>query len=213
LGYLFSNPEINVPKTPPFFLVSPIFKLLGNSHMRETSQIAITRSDHTDTQILLAWIAGSFLDLESRAQDQVDSYWEDLKSGRDGRKPKDRGNLGLRLRSRANGSFSVEWYKCGFLGNSNRSIARGHIRKGRNNRYPMRSVMNGQPDWLISLISETEDVLSEIRKRQALLVRIRNAASLYTKHVGDQPPKLVGAVESSVSRLVDQKLITESSRN
>lgn len=181
--------------------------------MRETSQISITRSDHTDTQVLLTWITGSFLDLESRAQDQVDSYWEELKSGRNGRKPKDRGNLGLRLRSRANGSFSVEWYKCGFLGNSNKSIARGHIRKGRNNRYPIRSVINGQPDWLLSLISETEDVLSEIRKRQALLVRIRNAASLYTKHVGDRSTNTLGATESSGSRVFDQKLTTESSRN
>ena len=193
--------QARASETPQLLSVSPIFKLLGNSHMRVTEQFTITQRDHADTQALFNWVTGSFLELESMAQSQVDGYWEQLRAGRIGRKLKERGTLGLRLRSRANGSFSVEWYECGFLGNSNKPIARKHIRKGKNNRYPIKSLMQGQPEWLLSIVSETEFLLAEIRKRQALLVNIRDAGTIYAKAVEGRSARPLAETDPSEEML------------
>ena len=61
--------------------------------------------------------------------------------------------------------------------------------------------MQGQPEWLLSIVSETECLLAEIRKRQALLVNIRDAGTIYAKAVGGQSCRPLAETEPSEGRL------------
>lgn len=164
--------------------------------MRDPANLMITLGDHTDTDALVLWLSGSFADLETRAQGHVDEYWSRFKNGRTAKQPKERGSLGLRLRTRVNGSFSIEWYETTYLGKSSRSIAKNHIRKGRSHRYALKAIMASQPSWMIEIITETEDVLAEIRRRQALLVKIRQAVTNYAREVGGIKPRGLSDVGS-----------------
>jgi len=121
--------------------------------------------------------------LQAEGQVVVDDYWNRLKAGRTGRKPYERGTLGLRLRSRDSGAFSIEWYEMGALGRERKPVAKRHIAKGQSHRYPLRQLLQGQPDWLSPLVEETEDVLAELRKRQGLLIKIRDAVVAYESEI------------------------------
>lgn len=169
----------------------PTFKYLENPHMHDMTDLKITLGDHTDTEALVVWLSGSFADLEGKAQRVVDDYWLNFKEGRRSRRTRERGSLGLRVRSRMNGSFTVEWYETSYLGKTGRPIAVTHYRKGRNNGYPVRTLIAGQPVWMSEMITNTESALTDIRRRQALLVKIRQAVTTYANEVGGTtPPKI-----------------------
>ena len=143
--------------------------------------------NHRDTSHLVAWLSGSFADLEYEGQAIVDDYWQRFSSGRKGRKHSEQGSLGLRLRARDSGAFSLEWYELGVLGKSRKPIAASHIRKGRTASYGMKALLNRQPSWVCEIVQEVEEVLAEIRKRQALLIKLRFAVRAYTAEVtGDR---------------------------
>ncbi len=129
------------------------------------------------------WLSTQFDALQAEGQLVVDDYWNRLKAGRVNKKPYERGTLGLRLRSRDSGAFSIEWYEMGALGRERKPVAKRHIAKGQSHRYPIRQLLQGQPDWLSALVEETEDVLAELRKRQALLMKIRDAVVVYESEI------------------------------
>jgi hypothetical protein len=134
-------------------------------------------------ETVYSWLAAQFDALQAEGQLVVDDYWSRLKAGRAGKKPYERGTLGLRLRSRDSGAFSIEWYEMGALGRDRKPVAKRHIAKGQSHRYPLRQVLQGQPHWLTPLVEETEDVLAELRKRQALLMKVRDALVAYESEI------------------------------
>jgi hypothetical protein len=135
------------------------------------------------TETLYPWLSAQFDALRAEGQLVVDDYWSRLKSGRIGKKPYERGTLGLRLRSRDSGAFSLEWYEMGALGRTRKPVAKRHIAKGQSHRYSLRQVLRGQPEWLSPLVEETEEVLADLRKRQALLMKIRDAVVAYESEI------------------------------
>ena len=66
----------------------------------------------------------------------------------------ERGTLGLRLRSRESGAFSLEWYEMGALGRDRIPVAKRHIAKGPSSHYPLRQALRDQPAWLSPLVEE-----------------------------------------------------------
>lgn len=150
---------------------------------KRTSEITRRQPSTQAIETVYPWLSAQFDALRAEGQLVVDDYWNRLKAGRTGRKPYERGTLGLRLRSRDSGAFSIEWYEMGSLGRDRKPVAKRHIAKGNSHRYPVRQVLRGQPDWLSSLVEETEDVLTELRKRQALLVKVRDALVAYQSEI------------------------------
>lgn len=146
---------------------------------KPTPSPSTTLADSAGTEPLFDWLSDCFEALRSEGQVVVDDYWRRLRAGRRGRSGTPRASLGLRLRSRDNGAFSLEWYEMGVMGRTRKPIARRHIAKGRSHRYSLRSLLRGQPEWLAGLVEETEDVLADIRKRQAVLIKLRGAAVAY----------------------------------
>ena len=142
--------------------------------------------DHRDITPIIEWISGAFADLEYQGQSMVDLYWKRLREGRVGRYRNELGTVGLRMRRRANGAFSIQWYHMAYLGNSRRSIEGTYIRKGRSHQYNLDSVLKNQPEWVKVIVREIEAVLSEIRKRQALLMKFRNPLAAYLREVEGQ---------------------------
>jgi len=129
------------------------------------------------------WVATRLNDLQTEAKLLVDDYWARLKQGRAGQKRYARGKLGVRLRARDTGAFSIEWYEMGVLGGTGRSIARKQLNKGRAHRYALDQTLKSEPEWIANLVQEAEDTFAEIRKRQALLVEIRDALVSYESKV------------------------------
>ena len=133
------------------------------------------------------WVATHLNDLQTEAKLLVDDYWVRLKQGRGGQKGHARGKLGVRLRARDTGAFSIEWYEMGILGGTGRSIARKQLNKGRAHRYMLELPLRSEPEWVVNLVQEAEDAFAEIRKRQALLVEIRDALVAYESEVSGRP--------------------------
>ncbi len=129
------------------------------------------------------WVAERLNELQAEAKLIVDDYWQRLKQGRKGKRQADRGSFGLRIRPRDTGAFSIEWYEMGTLGGTRKPIAKRHIAKGRGHRYPLEKMLRDEADWIVGLVGEVEDSLVEIRKRQALLVTIRDALAAYESEV------------------------------
>jgi len=133
-----------------------------------------------------AWIGGSLASLQTEAQVLVDDYWAQLKNKRAGKKAYEIGRIGVRLRSRETGSFSIEWFRMGKLGNGKGIATRG-FRKGRAHMYSVDHMLTREPEWLGDLVRSSEQVFSEIRKKQMLLAEIRNALAEYASHVSGKP--------------------------
>ena len=141
------------------------------------------RPKNEDWDMRCKWVAERFDELQTEAKLIVDDYWHRLKQGRKGKRQADRGSFGLRIRPRDTGAFSVEWYEMGALGGTRKPIAKRHIAKGRGHRYPLEKMLRDEADWIVGLVGEVEDSLVEIRKRQALLVAIRDALAAYESEV------------------------------
>jgi MobI protein len=139
--------------------------------------------DHRDVTPIIEWVSGAFADLEYQGQSVVDLYWKRLKEGRNGRYRHELGTIGLRIRRRSNGAFSLQWYHMAYLGNTKRSIEGTYIRKGRSHQYNLDQVLKNQPEWLKVIVREIEAVLSEIRRRQAILMKLRNPLATYIREV------------------------------
>jgi hypothetical protein len=133
------------------------------------------------------WVATRLNHLQTEAKLLVDDYWVRLKQGRSGQKRYARGKLGVRLRARDTGAFSIEWYEMGVLGGTGRSIARKQLNKGRAHRYALDQPLKSEPEWIANLVQEAEDAFAEIRKRQALLVEIRDALVAYESEISGSP--------------------------
>ena len=71
----------------------------------------------------------------------------------------------------------------GGLGGTRKPIAKRHIAKGRGHRYPLDKMLRDEAEWIVGLVCEVEDSLAEIRKRQALLVTIRDELAAYESDV------------------------------
>lgn len=132
------------------------------------------------------WIGESLAALQAEAQILVDDYWAQLKDKRTGKKAYEIGKIGVRLRPRETGSFSIEWFRMGKLGNGKGIATRG-FRKGRAHMYPVDQMLTHEPEWLGELVRSSEQVFSEIRKKQMLLAEIRNALAEYASHVSGKP--------------------------
>lgn len=130
----------------------------------------------------------------------VDDYWRRLDDGQKGRKGLDRATLGLRIRARENGSFSIEWYRMGHLRRSRRDVTADYIRKGFGYRYSEASLLRNQPQWLHPIVRELEDSLSVCRQRNALLGKMRLSVVHYQRSIQPNPlsrSKLYRAVSES----------------
>ena len=136
---------------------------------------------HRNTDPLVQWLSEAFTDLEILGQVVVDHYWFLLREGRKGRKTGDMGGIGLRLRRRTNGSFSMEWYHMAYLGKTKRSIEGAYIRKGRSSAYSVELFLRKEPEWVKEIVREVESVLIEIRERQAILIQLRTKAATYVR--------------------------------
>lgn len=134
---------------------------------------------------MIAWLSGAYADLQAQAQSVVDDYWRRLQLGQIGRKGLDRGNLGLRLRSRENGAFSLEWYRMGHLRRAGRDVSAEYIRRGNHLGYARRFLLRGQPAWIEPIALETEEALIEIRRKIAMIGKIRFAVVQYERKVVD----------------------------
>jgi hypothetical protein len=143
----------------------------------------ITSPQNTVPSHLCEWVAERLNELQAEAKLLVDDYWHRLKQGRKGRSQPARGKLGVRLRPRDTGAFSIEWYEMGALGGTKKPIAKRHIAKGRGHRHPLDQTLRNEPEWVAELVNEAEDSFAEIRKRQALLVAIRDALAAYESEV------------------------------
>lgn len=139
--------------------------------------------DHRDISPMLAWLSGAFADLEYQGQCAVDHYWTRLREGRVGRYKNDLGTVGLRLRRRSNGAFSLEWYLMTYLGKTKRPIAGEYIRKGRSHKYNLDPLLKHQPEWLKIIVRDVEEILCEIRRRQAMLIKLRNPLATYVREL------------------------------
>lgn len=134
------------------------------------------------------WLATSLRELQDEAQLLVDDYWRRLKEGRTHQKRYAQGSVGVRLRARETGGFSIEWYEMGRLGGSGRFVAKKQFSKGRrSHRYALDQALKNEPDWIAELVRETEEVFADIRKRQALLVRIRDSLIAYESETVGKP--------------------------
>jgi hypothetical protein len=134
-----------------------------------------------------AWLAASLRELQDEAKLLVDDYWRRLKEGRTHQKRYAQGSVGVRLRARDTGGFSIEWYEMGRLGGSGRFVAKKQFSKGRrSHRYALDQALKSEPDWVAELVRETEEVFADIRKRQALLVRIRDSLIAYESEASGQ---------------------------
>jgi hypothetical protein len=153
--------------------------------MNSSTHLTFNFFDHADTQPMIAWLSGAYADLEGQAQAVVDDYWRRLQLGQLGRKGLDRGNLGLRLRSRENGAFSLEWYRMGHLRRSGRDVSAEYIRRGNQLGYARRLLLRGQPSWLEPIALETEEALVDIRRKIAMIGKIRFAVVQYERKVVD----------------------------
>lgn len=136
---------------------------------------------HRNTDPLVQWLSEAFTDLEILGQVVVDHYWYLLREGRKGRKYQDMGGIGLRLRRRTNGSFSMEWYHMGYLGKTKKSVEGAYIRKGRSPGYSVETFLRKEPEWLKEIVREVESVLMVIRERQAILIQLRSKSASYVR--------------------------------
>lgn len=160
--------------------------------MNSSTHLTFNFLDHSDTQPLIAWLSGAYADLQAQSQSLVDDYWRRLRAGQAGRKGMDRASLGLRLRARENGAFSIEWYRMGRLRRSGRDITADYIRKGSGHRYPESSLLRNQPQWLGPIVRELEDSLCLCRQKNELLGKIRASVIHYQRNLETRPPQTLG---------------------
>lgn len=132
---------------------------------------------------MIAWLSGAYADLQAHSQALVDEYWHRLKEGQKGRKGRDRATLGLRLRPRENGSFSIEWYRMGHLRREGRDITADYIRKGYGHRYSETFLLRDQPLWVEPLVVEFEELLSACRHKTEMLGKIRASVVHYQRNI------------------------------
>lgn len=149
--------------------------------MDSSTHLTFKFCDHTDIQPMIAWLSGAYADLQVQAQALVDDYWRRMKEAQKGRTGIDRGSLGLRLRARDNGAFSLEWYRMGHLRKSGRDISAEYIRRGRGPGYCKQTLLRGQPAWLENIVSDVEDALVEYRRHNAMIGKIRFAVVQYER--------------------------------
>lgn len=137
----------------------------------------------TGAESIYAWLAERFDALNREAKFLVDDYWARLKEGRAGKKLYARGSLGVRLKTRETGAFTVEWYEMGILrvDGQRRSIARKTYARGRSYKYPLERMLGGEPEWVAELVTEVENAFADIRRQVDLLIGIRDAVVAYDK--------------------------------
>ena len=80
----------------------------------------------------------------------------------------------------------------GALGRDRIPVAKRHIAKGPSPHYPLRQVLRGQPAWLCPLVEETEAVLALIRKRQGMVMIVRDAMARYASELAGKPVAATG---------------------
>ena len=142
--------------------------------------------DYMDTTAVVGWLSAGFSGLEFEGQIVVDEYWKRFKAMQKGRSASQRASLGVRVRTRRNGAFSLEWYVMGVIGKNRKPVEKQHIPKGQANRYSIDLLLAAQPNWIGRLVEETEELLAEIRLRQSLLIDIRNSVGAYTAEFSGQ---------------------------
>ena len=148
----------------------------------------------SDLDEVIDWLSRRFHQLEDEGREVVDEYWRLLRVIQKGRSFWPRMTLGLRIRTRTNGTFSLEWYGMGVMGRDQRPIERLHITKGRRHTYSIKALMRRQPTWVGPLVLETEPLLADIRCRLDQLVKIRDTVGDYAKKTGESgvsPSKLL----------------------
>ena len=163
--------------------------------MDSSTHLTFKFCDHRDIQPMIAWLSGAYADLQVQAQALVDDYWRRMKEEQKGRTGIDRGSLGLRLRARDNGAFSLEWYRMGHLRRSGRDISAEYIRRGQGPGYCKQTLLRGQPAWIENIVSDVEDALVEYRRRNAMIGKIRFAVVQYERKVTENK-----ATQSPASR-------------
>ena len=147
-----------------------------------------------DIDGIIVWLSTRFQQLEEEGREVVDEYWRLLRIIQKGRSFWPRMTLGLRIRTRANGTFSLEWYGMGVIGRDKRPVERIHIAKGRRHGYSIKSLLRRQPTWVAPLVLETETLLADIRCRLDQLIKIRDALGDYARKTGESkvtPSKLL----------------------
>ncbi len=148
----------------------------------------------SDIDGIIEWLSSRFQQLEDEGREVVDEYWRLLRVIQRGRSFWPRMTLGLRIRTRANGTFSLEWYGMGVMGRDQRPVERIHIAKGRRHSYSMKALLRRQPSWVAPLVLETETLLADIRCRLDQLIKIRDALGMYARKTGESevsPSKLL----------------------
>jgi hypothetical protein len=182
VGYPYSvTPEIRLGERLWMrdFQVHSTYLVIGNMNMHVSSEKKSVSVDHKDPTVTVVWLSGAFEDLESLGQEVVDRYWQLLREARKGRAHQNIGSIGLRLRRRTNGAFSLEWYHMAYLGNTKRSIEGAYIRKGRAHHYSVDVFLRKEPDWLKVIVRDVEEALAIIRERQAFLIKMRSNLASY----------------------------------
>ena len=166
----------------------------------------------TGTEPTYVWLAERLDKLRTEAQFLVNDYWARLKAGREGQKPHARGSLGVRLKPRETGAFSIEWYEMGVIRvhGQQRSIARKTYARGRSYEYPLKKMLNGEPEWVANLVTEVEKAFAEIRKQMALLINIRDALVAYDKEVRGTRFTAMEAMQAAAQRVSAKAKETET---
>ena len=142
-------------------------------------------------RILIDWLSECFADLAEAGQITVEAYWQELRTLGRHQPYYQKVTLGVRLRLRPNGNFSLEWFLMTRPGTTPRPVTTLHVPKGRQHtHYPVKRLMRRQPPCLWPLVEKTEAALGEIRLRQARLVRLRDALGDYLKLDGG--PSITG---------------------
>ena len=136
---------------------------------------------------LLTWLSQAFEEIESEGLEIVDSYWRDLRLEGKNQPYYPKVTLGLRIRRRQGGSFSLEWFGIGTLATKRRYIAKHHIPKGKAETYSIKRLMRGQPNWIMPLVEDTEYRLTQIRRRHVQLSKIREALAGWYSHSLEKP--------------------------
>ncbi|MBP1151348.1 MULTISPECIES: conjugative transfer protein MobI(A/C) [unclassified Methylocaldum] len=186
---------------------------MSNSNlMQETNRTAAEPPVVTGTEPAYVWLAERFDALRREAKFLVDDYWARLKDGRVGQKLHARGSLGVRLKTRDTGAFSIEWYEMGVmrLDGQRRSIARKTYARGRSYQYPLDRMLNGEPEWVAELVTEVETAFAEIRKQMDLLIGIRDALVAYDKQVRGARFTAMEAMQAAAQRVSAEAKETET---
>lgn len=185
MGMELRNPQSRNPGRMVFRAGFPTLYKFGNDMIESPTHLTFNFCDHKDTQPVIVWLSGAYSDLQVQAQALVDDYWRRMKELQKGRKGSDRSSLGLRLRARENGAFSLEWYRTGPYRLSGRDISAEYIRRGQSLSYCRQALLRGQPSWVEPLVDDFEPALAEFRLRIAMVGKIRFAVVQYEKKLAE----------------------------